>query len=158
MRIVGVEVDRRRRQWFPDKHDELVLRQHDERYISVAICSPHLQMDVVVCHAPTSRTLIVEIESFWGEVSVRLGTARGGGPPLLVCADANARVGPWLGEVVGDVAPDPINDAGIAFLRCMSRHHLKGSVNVYSVLGWYPDGYLDFYARWAQQDRLYCGL
>eukprot|EP00438_Fugacium_kawagutii_P030170 Skav221644 [mRNA] locus=scaffold1174:107584:112122:- [translate_table: standard] len=103
------------------KDEHLRILAAGDRHLMVRISKGPFRLRILVLHAPTSEDELAAVQ-WWRTLPAVLSVERT--VPLIVCMDANARLGSLISRHVGGHQPDEETLAGEALHELLAHHDL----------------------------------
>ncbi|CAE7621754.1 unnamed protein product [Symbiodinium sp. CCMP2456] len=91
--------------------DQIVVSSFSPRHLQVQICTPWIQLTVLVAHGPSAVRHEVQADTFWRDRRDDLAR-RPEGSEIILLVDANSRLGSVSTSAVGPHHPEPESVAG----------------------------------------------
>eukprot|EP00435_Cladocopium_sp_Y103_P032829 s972_g8.t1 len=105
------------------RSDHFAIIAANPRLLIVRVRTPVLRCIVIAAHAPHSGASEQELETWWTSVTASI-PAKYDNWERLVCVDANARVGQFPSDHVGDWQAEEDTPKSEFFLDFLQQHHL----------------------------------
>ena len=96
--------------------------------MTVKIEYPHLNVRIVVAHAPQETAKAETRAEFFEELSVQVERCFNSGDELIVCGDLNARI-----KCEGSVIPEKDSPNGVHLSDLILKHELKVGISMNDV-------------------------